>query len=272
MAKKQPRKPTNTTEKAKARTRGRKPAVRGNTSPRAPTGRTATAANPHPFSLPPVTPAQRKRAANLLAALREHYPTAHCELNYTTPHELLIATILSAQSTDVGVNKATPALFKRFPTPQDYANATPEEIEPYIRTTGFFRNKARAVHESMKAIVENFQGQVPQTMDELLSLRGVARKTANVVLGNAFNINAGFVVDTHIERLSNRFDLVPEGSTVAMIERYLMALFPQDAWCETSHMLIWHGRRACQARRPAGKCNLDHPICKTYGTRCECKR
>jgi endonuclease III len=228
--------------------------------------------SPHPFDLPKVPAAQKKRAAKLLEILRQHYPDAHCELAYTTPHELLIATILSAQSTDVGVNKATPALFKRFPTPLDYARATPEEIEPYVKSTGFFRNKARAVHESMKAVVERFGGEVPRTMDELLSLRGVARKTANVVLGNAFNVNVGFVVDTHVQRLSNRLALVPERSTVAMIERCLMALFPQDSWCAMSHMLIWHGRRACQARRPGGKCCREHPVCDQFGIRCELDR
>jgi len=230
------------------------------------------AAGEHGFDLPKVSASQLKRATRLLGMLREHYPDAHCELNYTTPHELLIATILSAQSTDVGVNKATPALFKRFPMPADYAASTPEEIEPYVRTTGFFRNKARAVHESMSAVVERFGGAVPRTMEELLSLRGVARKTANVVLGNAFGINVGFVVDTHVERLSNRLALVPEGSTVAMIERYLMAQFPQDSWCQMSHLLIWHGRRACSARRPGGKCCREHPVCDEFGIRCELER
>jgi endonuclease-3 len=222
-----------------------------------------------PFELPRVTSAQKRRAGALAAALAEHYPTAHCALNYTKPHELLIATILSAQSTDVGVNKATPALFARFRTPADYAASTPTEIEPYIRSTGFFRNKARAVYESMTAVVERFGGEVPRTMDELLTLRGVARKTANVVLGNAFNINAGFVVDTHIERLSHRFDLVPPGSTVQAVERYLMALFPREQWCALSHQFIWHGRVACTARRPGGRCCREHPICDRFGVRCE---
>jgi endonuclease-3 len=224
------------------------------------------------FDLPKVSAAQRKRAERLLGRLQQHYPDAHCELNYTTPHELLIATILSAQSTDVGVNKATPALFKRFPKPADYAASTPEEIEPYVRTTGFFRNKARAVHESMTTVVERFGGEVPRTMEELLTLRGVARKTANVVLGNAYGINDGFVVDTHVERLSNRLALAPEGSTVTMIERHLMSLFPQDSWCQMSHLLIWHGRRACSARRPGGKCCREHPVCDEFGIRCELER
>jgi endonuclease-3 len=224
---------------------------------------------PHPFALPKVSPAARKRAIALLDALRASYPTAHCELDYRSPHELLIATILSAQTTDVGVNKATPALFARFPTPADYAAATPADIEPYVRSTGFYRNKAKAVHAAMTTVVEKFGGKVPQTMDELLTLRGVARKTANVVLGNAFGMNEGFVVDTHIERLANRFALVPEGATVAMVERYLMALFPRESWTDVSHMLIWHGRRACKARMP---CCSSHPICQKFGIRCELPR
>jgi endonuclease-3 len=222
-----------------------------------------------PFELPKVSGAAKARAARVLEELTRHYPSAHCELTYRSPHELLIATILSAQSTDVGVNKVTPALFARFPAPQDYAAVTPEEIEPYIRSTGFFRNKAKAVHAAMSAIVERFGGEVPRTMDDLLSLRGVARKTANVVLGNAFNINAGFVVDTHIERLSRRFGLVPEGATVQMIERYLMALFPQESWCSLSHMFIWYGRRACKARMA---CCSDHLICREFGVHCELPR
>jgi endonuclease III len=206
------------------------------------------------------------RAARLLAALREHYPDAHCELAYTSPHELLVATILSAQATDVGVNKATPALFARFPTPVHYARATPKEIEPYVKSIGLFRTKAKAIHAAMTAIVEKFGGHVPQTMDDLLTLRGVARKTANVVLGNAFGINAGFVVDTHVQRLAERLCLAPKGATVAKIEQHLMSLFPQDTWCEVSHMLIWHGRRACKAR--GVQCGV-HPLCAHFGECCE---
>lgn len=220
-----------------------------------------------PFALPQVEPAEKRRARRLLAALDEHYPDAHCELTYTTPHELLIATILSAQCTDVAVNKATPALFKAFPTPADYAATTPAKIEPYIRSLGFFRNKAKSVQSSMTDVVEKHDGQVPQTMDELLALHGVARKTANVVLGNAFDINDGVVVDTHVQRLSVRLGLVEPGTTVQMIERRLMALFPRDRWCDLSHLLIFHGRRACKAR--CSQC-ADHPICRRYGNACEC--
>ncbi len=208
----------------------------------------------------------QSRDLELLATLRKHYPDAHCELDYTTPQELLVATILSAQATDVSVNKATPALFGRFAAPADYAKATPEEIEPFIRTIGLFRNKARAVHEAMKAVVDRFGGEVPRTMDELLTLRGVARKTANVVLGNAFNINVGVVVDTHVDRLAKRFGLAKPQDSVAKVEQALMKRFPQDSWCELSHLLIFHGRRACKAR---GACCADNEICQRFGTACE---
>ncbi len=221
----------------------------------------------HPALKP--TRAQRARADRLLIALRESYPGAHCELHYTSPHELLVATILSAQSTDAGVNKATPALFARFPSPAAFARATPTDIEPFIRSIGLFRTKARAIHSAMTAVQNEFQGNVPRTMDELLTLRGVARKTANVVLGNAYGINCGFVVDTHIQRLAQRLCLAPRGATVAKVEQHLMSLFPQDSWCEVSHMLIWHGRRACRARGPG--C-AAHPICREFGTCCELRR
>ncbi len=216
-----------------------------------------------------LSPQRLARAKEILKVLQSSYPDAHCELDYSTPHELLIATILSAQATDVGVNKATPGLFAAFPTPADYAKATPAEIEPHIKTIGLYRNKARAVHEAMKAVVENFNGHVPRTMDELLTLRGVARKTANVVLGNAFGINAGFVVDTHVERLSKRLGLAPEDGSVAVVEKYLMAQFPQETWCDVSHMLIFHGRRACKARM--AEC-CGHTICQKFGQACELAR
>ncbi len=207
-----------------------------------------------------------ERALALLASLRTHYPDAHCELSYTSAHELLVATILSAQATDVSVNKATPALFARFPTPAAYAASSPEEIEPFIRTIGLFRNKAKAVHAAMSSIVANFGGQVPRTMEELLTLRGVARKTANVVLGNAFGVNAGVVVDTHVERLAVRLGLVAPGTPIARIEQRLMAVFPRESWCDLSHLLIFHGRRACKARMPG--C-AEHPVCREYGVNCE---
>jgi len=225
-----------------------------------------TPANPKglrdiPFELPAVDAAEKRRAKKILEALAERYPDATCALTYTTPHELLIATILSAQCTDVAVNKATPALFQAFPAPADYAASNQQGIEPYVKSLGFFRNKARAVHESMAAIVENHGGETPQTMDELLALRGVARKTANVVLGNAFGINMGVVVDTHVNRIAKRFGLAPEDASVQAVERRLMALFPRDRWTDLSHLLIWHGRQACKAR---GALCAEDPICKRY--------
>jgi endonuclease-3 len=221
-----------------------------------------------PFKLPRVSAAARARAQKLLRCLNSSYPNATCELQYRTPHELLVATILSAQATDVSVNKVTPALFARFPTPQAFAQATPEQIEPFIRSIGLFRSKARSIHAAMKDVVERFGGEVPRTMEDLLTLRGVARKTAGVVLGNAFGIQAGFVVDTHVHRLAVRLGLVPPGTSVAHTERRLMALFPRESWCRAGHQLIWHGRRACKARPPGGAC-ADHPICREFGVRCE---
>ncbi|MCA9307395.1 MAG: endonuclease III [Phycisphaerales bacterium] len=214
-----------------------------------------------PFDLPEVTAAQKQRARRIYKRLAERYPDARCALDYRNPHELLIATILSAQSTDVGVNKATPALFAAFPTPADYADATPAQIEKHIKSIGLYRNKAKAIVESMKRLRDEYGGEVPRTMDELLTLRGVARKTANVVLGNAFNINMGVVVDTHIERLAKRFDLAPQNATVAQVERHLMALFPRDNWTMLAHLLIAHGRAVCKAR--GGTCATD-PICRAY--------
>lgn len=214
-----------------------------------------------PFRLPRVTPKSRERAGAIFEALHERYPDAKCALDFSTPHELLIATILSAQSTDAGVNKATPALFKAFPAPRDYAKATPAKIEPYIRTIGLFRNKSKAIHAAMKSIVDDFGGEVPRTMEGLLTLRGVARKTANVVLGNAFGLNEGVVVDTHVERLAKRFGLAPKSATVAMVERRLMALFPRETWWLVPHLFISHGRAVCKAR--GGSCS-DDPICRRF--------
>ncbi|TVQ30091.1 MAG: endonuclease III [Phycisphaeraceae bacterium] len=222
-----------------------------------------------PFELPAVSAAEKRRAKAMLTALRERYPDAKCALVHRNPYELLIATILSAQTTDVGVNKATPALFEKYPTPRAMAAATPKQIEPLIRTLGFFRAKAKAIHATAKDIEEKFGGEVPRTMDELLTLRGVARKTANVVLGNAYGINVGFVVDTHINRISKRFGLAPEDATVAMVERRLMALFPRDSWAELSHLFIWHGRAVCKAR---GALCAEDAICRRYCSNAKVKK
>ncbi|MCH2144711.1 MAG: endonuclease III [Phycisphaerales bacterium] len=212
------------------------------------------------FDLPEKSEEDVRRAKRILDALRRRYPDAHCELDHENPHELLVATILSAQATDVGVNKATPELFKRFPTPADYASATVEAIEPYVKTVNFWRNKAKAIHSAMTTVAEKHGGEVPSTMEELLELRGVARKTANVVLGNAFGINHGVVVDTHVMRLSTRFGLT-EHTDTGKIERDLMALFPRPSWCLLSHLLIFHGRRACKAR--GALCSGD-ALCRKY--------
>jgi endonuclease-3 len=203
---------------------------------------------------------KNQRAADLYTELQKRYPDAHCALHYDTPFQLLVATILSAQSTDVGVNKATPALFKTFSTPEAFAAVTPEEIEPHIATIGLFRNKAKAIQVSAKRIVDTYDGEVPDSMESLLTLRGVARKTANVVLGNAFNKNEGVVVDTHVGRLAQRFGLTKE-TTPVKIERDLMSLFPIEQWTMLSHLLVRHGREVCKKR--GGSCSSDS-ICQRY--------
>ncbi len=213
-----------------------------------------------PAARPRKSPAQKARAKRILNALYKHYPDAHCELDYRNPHELLVATILSAQATDVAVNKATPKLFAAFPTPADYAATTPRRLEPYVKSLGFFRNKAKAIHEAMKTVARDHGGRVPDTMDALLQLRGVARKTANVVLGNAYGINEGVVVDTHVIRLSRRLGLTRH-TDPAKIERDLMTLFPRAHWTMLSHLLIFHGRRVCKAR---GATCAEHPLCRRY--------
>jgi endonuclease-3 len=217
-----------------------------------------------PFRLPEVPDAEKRRARSIYAALEALHPDAHCELDFTCPHELLVATMLSAQTTDVAVNKATPALFDAFPTPADYAAASPPEIEPYIRSIGLFRNKARHVHAAMTTLVEAFGGEVPGDMDDLLSLKGVARKTANVVLSNAFDEHHGVVVDTHVERLGKKYLLAPEDATVAMVERHLAARFPRPRWGMLSHLLIFHGRRIAPAR--GGRLE-DDPIYQRFVAR-----
>ncbi|MFK7883038.1 MAG: endonuclease III [Phycisphaerales bacterium] len=220
-----------------------------------------------PFALPEVTKAEKARAKRIANALEEHYPDAYCELTHSNPHELVIATILSAQSTDAGVNKATPKLFAAFNAPEQYAKSTPEQIEPYIKTIGLFRSKAKSIHHAMTTVVEDFDGEVPSNMRDLLTLRGVARKTANVVLGNAFGINDGFVVDTHVQRLAWRLGLVegPKEDT-GKIEKRLMALMPRDRWSTLGHQFVFHGRYACTARP---NCKHDHPICKSFGVNCD---
>ncbi len=185
----------------------------------------------------------------VIARLEKLHPDAHCELNYETPIQLLIATILSAQCTDVRVNQVTPTLFERYPTVTDFAGADRVELEGLIRSTGFFRQKAKFIQESAHAIVHQHGGKVPNTMKELVKLKGVARKTANVVLGEIYGIADGVTVDTHVKRLAKRLGLTEETNPVK-VERALMKVIPQDQWMRISHLLIFHGRRVCDARRP----------------------
>jgi endonuclease-3 len=194
-------------------------------------------------------PAKIARLKKIIAALDQAYPEAHCELNHADPLQLLVATILSAQCTDKRVNLVTAELFKKYRTAADYANAPLAELEQAIKTTGFFRNKAKNIRACCRKLVELYGGKVPRTMEELTQLDGVGRKTANVVLGNAFGINAGVVVDTHVARLSHRLGLTGQ-KTPETIERDLMLLVPQEKWTLFSHWLIWHGRRRCAARKP----------------------
>lgn len=195
------------------------------------------------------SPAKAARLKKILGGLRQTYPGAHCELVHQNPLELLIATILSAQCTDKRVNLVTPGLFKKYRSAEDFANAEISELENAIRSTGFYKNKARAMKAACRDIVEKHGGQVPRTMGELVQLHGVGRKTANVVLGNAFGINDGIVVDTHVARLAHRLGLTNQKSP-EKIERDLMALVPREQWTLFSHWLIWHGRRRCYARKP----------------------
>ena len=189
------------------------------------------------------------RARKIWSTLRATYPDAHCELNFSNPLELLVATILSAQCTDKRVNIVTAELFRKYRSAADYAAAAQEGLENEIRSTGFFRNKAKSLKSCCAAIIEKHGGKVPSTMDELTSLGGVGRKTANVVLGNAFGINVGVVVDTHVARLSARLGLSRQKDP-QKIEQDLMKLAPQKDWTLVSHWLIWHGRRRCAARNP----------------------
>ena len=189
------------------------------------------------------------RLKKIIAGLKHAYPDAHCELDHSNPLELLVATILSAQCTDKRVNLVTADLFKNYRSAADYARAPLPELEQAIKSTGFFRNKAKSLKNCCQALVEKHGGQVPRTMEELTQLGGVGRKTANVVLGNAFGINCGVVVDTHAARLSQRLGLTEE-TAPEKIEQELMNLLPQEQWTMFSHWLIWHGRRRCAARSP----------------------
>ena len=201
------------------------------------------------------TIAERRRRVEqfILPILKREYPDARCSLDHETPLQLIVATILSAQCTDERVNIVTKDLFKKYRTAKDYASADPERLEKDIQSTGFYRNKAKSLRNMAAAVVEKHGGKVPQTMEELTDLAGVGRKTANVVLGNAFGKNVGVVVDTHVTRLSNRLGLTKHAVDAVKIEQDLMKVVPQDEWTLFSHLLIHHGRAICQARKP--KCD-----------------
>ncbi len=209
----------------------------------------------------PKTQAERKaRVVEILKHLDEMYPNVTCALIHRNPWELLVATILSAQCTDQRVNMVTPGLFAKYPTPQDFAAVKPEVLANDIRSTGFFNNKAKSIVGAAKKIVNEFGGKVPRTMDELLTVPGAARKTANVVLGTAYNIASGVVVDTHVQRVSKRLDLTKNTEPVK-IEQDLIKILPQDRWILFSHQVIHFGRNICVARKPrCPECPLD-PIC-----------
>jgi endonuclease-3 len=198
-----------------------------------------------------------RRVAAILAKLDEAYGNATCELKHENAFQLLVSTILSAQCTDVRVNQVAETLYKKYPDPKAFAYATPSELEQDIRPTGFFRNKTKSVMGASKAILEKFCGEVPRTMEEILTLPGVARKTGNVVLGTAYGIASGVVVDTHVLRLSNRLDL-SRNEDPKKVEQDLMKIIPKENWIQFSHQLIWHGRRVCHARKPKClECNME---------------
>ncbi len=198
------------------------------------------------------------RMPEIMRLLHEAYPDACCELNYSTPLELLVATMLSAQCTDERVNMVTPALFKKYPNAKAYVEADIDDLQEAIRSTGFYRNKSKNLQNACRMLVEEYDGQVPDTMEELVKLPGVARKTANVVLGNAFHKAEGIAVDTHVKRLANRLALTEE-TKPDKIEQDLMKLAPQDVWTDVSHLLIFHGRRICSAKKPdCAACTISH--------------
>ena len=206
--------------------------------------------------------ALQARTRDILDGLRRAYPDAHCELNFSNPLELLIATILSAQCTDKRVNIVTAPLFKKYRSARDYADAPLADLEAAVKTTGFFRNKAKNIQACCQKLVQLHRGEVPRTMEELIHLDGVGRKTANVVLGNAFAINEGVVVDTHVARLSHRLGLT-SATTPERIEQALIKLVPREDWTIFSHWLIWHGRRRCGARKAdCVHCEI-RPLCPT---------
>ncbi len=216
------------------------------------------------LSLTPASPAA-DRLPEILRLLHAEHPDASCALDHRNALELLVATILSAQCTDERVNQVTPDLFAAYPTAEALASADPQAVEDLVRPTGFYRNKAKNIQSACRRIVTEYDGQVPDTMEELLTLSGVARKTANVVLGTAYGVADGIVVDTHVKRLSERLQLTEESSP-EKIERDLMALTPRAEWIDLSHLLIFHGRRVCAARKPACDRCAIHWLCPSANT------
>lgn len=200
---------------------------------------------------------EKQRTRQIIRRLKREYPDAHCSLNYSNPLELLVATILSAQCTDERVNIVTADLFRKYRSPDDYASVAQEELEQDVRSTGFYRNKAKAIRGACRRIIEQHDGRVPDRLEDLLLLPGVARKTANVVLGNAFGIASGVVVDTHVQRLSRRLGLSDQ-SQPEKIERDLIELVPKKDWIDFSHLMIYHGRKVCKARTPlCAECTVE---------------
>lgn len=206
--------------------------------------------------------ARAERARTVYDLLAAEYPDAHCELDFADAYQLAVATILSAQTTDVRVNLVTPVLFARYPTAEDLANASQLDVEEIVRSTGFFRNKAKNIIGFARAVMADHDGVVPRTLTELAALPGVGRKTANVILGNAFGLDEGVVVDTHVKRLSARLAFTAEEDPVK-VEQDLMPLFPRERWTMLSHLLIWHGRRVCDARKPRCQECVVSRLCPT---------
>lgn len=245
---------------------------RGKASAAAPEGRKSAAAKPAPVSTAKIkgyNPLAPERVAEILHRLDQLYPEVTCALTHSSAWELLVATILSAQSTDANVNRVTPELFRKYPTVEAFAALTPEQLEPDVRSTGFFRNKSKSVVGAAKKVVADFGGQVPDDMEKLLTLPGVARKTANVVLGSWFKKAEGVVVDTHVHRISRRLELTAENDP-QKIEQDLMKIIPREKWILFSHQIIWHGRKLCIARKPrCADCSLEnlcHAGDKTWST------
>jgi endonuclease-3 len=248
MSKKQKKALGSLAKVAQVRTRKRITTTRGQNAKRSfkPTPGLEAGRGPNP-----------KRVRIILQKLQEAYPEAVCELKHQNPFQLLISTILSAQCTDVRVNQVTQTLYSKYPDANAFAFANPSELEQDIRPTGFFRNKTKSIMGASKKIVEDFGGSVPKTMDEILTLPGVARKTANVVLGSGFGISSGVVVDTHVLRISRRLDLT-KNQDPKKVEQDLIKIIPQADWIRFSHQIIWHGRRVCVARKPRCiDCNLE---------------